>query len=155
MVPSQLPAALAAALQAEASRTLEPAGIPPRSAPEWGEQIFSERCVLVSPTGTDDVDAFVQYAVGALSVYVQAAAAAAPCDAEGTQQVRPHIRTTCPRLCSWAALRALIARLQTAAGSRGWTVQLTHAADACLRRGRMRWGASRTPKGSGSFVAIS
>jgi len=104
---SQLPAALAAALQAEAARTLEPAGIPPRSAPEWGEQIFSERCVLVSPTGTVDVDAFVQYAVGALGVYVEAAAAAAPCDAEGTQQVRPHIRTKWQRLCTSAALHTL------------------------------------------------
>jgi non-ribosomal peptide synthetase component F len=120
MVPLQLPAALAAALQAEAARTLEPAGIPPRSAPEWGQQIFSERCVLVSPTGADDVDAFVQYAVAALGVYVQAAASAVPCDPEGMRQVRPHICTKCDGPGTSAALKALIERPKTAGGGRRW-----------------------------------
>jgi hypothetical protein len=62
---SQLPGCLAESLRAAAATSLHPAGIAARPAPAWGEKIFSDCCVLVSPTADSHVAAFVQYAVRA------------------------------------------------------------------------------------------
>jgi phycocyanobilin:ferredoxin oxidoreductase len=58
---------------ADAVRRLQSQYGTQRAAPDWGREIFSDVCVLVRPTGPEDVAAFVTYAAALTRVHLEVA----------------------------------------------------------------------------------
>lgn len=42
-----------------------------RSIPEWGQEIFSQHCVMMRPESEEELAKFVEYAVGLTRVHLR------------------------------------------------------------------------------------
>ena len=49
-----------------------------RQAPDWGKAIFSDLCILMKPSGPQDLAKFLKYAIALHSAYLTSFAGAAP-----------------------------------------------------------------------------
>jgi hypothetical protein len=68
-----------------------------RTIPEWGRAIFSDLCVIMRPVSSDDVRAFVGYAIALTRTHLQIARLVRPVEADRLES-SPTLRCSLGRL---------------------------------------------------------
>jgi len=115
-----LPAHYAATMDALAARFLGPeaAGGQRRAVPEWGAAIFSDRCVCITPSSTDELLGFIKYAVALTRAHLMYSALLQPVaggDRRGAERraelLRNHARFCDKQLENEKTRRVLAAAL--------------------------------------------